>query len=285
MQTEKTRALIGLNIAVLVMSMAGLFAKLIDWNPVLIILGRAALTAPFIGLYIAVRGGRFRLQSTKHTLFLVGLGLMMVSHWTLYFSAIQASTVAVGILAVFTSPIFSTFFEPLFDGHRIDPKDIVIALIAFAGIALMIDDYSFGGSTLTGVFLGICSAVFVALRNIWSKPLIRMYSAPQVMFWQMVFGSTALLPALLFLHADVTAIDVRNLIILALFATAIAHTLMLNCIGVIGARATSVIMMVQPLYAILLALLLLGEVPSLRVLLGGALVLGAAGVESVRQAT
>ncbi|MCB9807749.1 EamA family transporter [Candidatus Peribacteria bacterium] len=284
MHHEKTRAIAGLNVAVFVMSMAGLFAKLIDWNPVLIILGRATLTAPFIALYLVARRRSFALKRAKHVAMLFGLGAMMMCHWTSYFASIQTSTVAIGILSTFTSPIITTFLEPLFDGKHIRFHDVVIALIAFAGIVLMIDDFSLGGSTLIGVMLGMLSASFVSLRNIWSKGLMNEYGAPMVMFWQMLFGAIFLLPTLFFFDATVTVIDIRNLCILALFATAIAHTLMLNCIHHIGARATGVMMMVQPLYAILLAFLILGEVPALRVALGGILVLGAAGFESVKQA-
>ncbi len=283
MQTDKTRALIGLNIAIVCMSIAGLFAKLIDWHPVLIILGRAALTAPFIGLYLVYRKQSFRLRSTKDTLVMVALGIVMMLHWSTFFASIQVSSVAVGILAVFTAPIITTFLEPIFDRSHIHTQDIVVALIAFAGIALMIDDYSLGGSTLIGVLLGLFSALLVSLRNIISKDYSKTYGAPMVMFWQMVFGSIFLLPAILVLQADVTFIDIRNLLLLALLATAIAHTLMLNSIRHLGARATSVMMMIQPLYAIVLALLLLGEIPILRIIIGGLLVLGAAGVESLRQ--
>lgn len=283
MQTEKAKALIGLNVAVLIMSMAGVFAKLIPWHPALIILGRAALTAPFVGLYLVARNRSLKLKTKRHVYTVIGLGVMMVTHWVTFFSAIQASTVAIGILAVFTAPIITTFLEPLFDKTRIETLDIVVALAAFSGIALMIDDYSIGGAAFTGVGLGVCSAVLVSLRNIWSKPMVQEYSAPLIMFWQMVFGAIALLPLLLVFDASVTMPDVGNLLLLALFSTAIAHTLMLNSIGYLGARATSVIMMIQPLYAILLAVVLLGEIPSLRIIAGGALVVGASGFESLKQ--
>ena len=284
MHSEKTKALIGLNIGVLIMSMAGLFAKLITWNPVLIILGRASLAAPFLGLYLVMKKKSFRPKKRVDTYILIALGIMMMLHWSSFFAAIQASSVAIGILAVFTSPIITTFLEPLFDGGKAHREDVLIALVAFTGIALMVDDYSLGSSTLNGVLLGIVSAILVSTRNVISKPLIQKYTAPVVMFWQMVFGALFLLPSVFVLQADVSMVDIRNLLILALFATAISHTLMLNSIGHLGARSTQIIMMVQPLYAIALAAVLLGEIPTVRIVVGGLLVLSAAGVESFKQA-
>jgi len=283
MDCEKRTALIGLNIAIAIMSIAGLFAKLIPWPAVMIILGRASLTAPFLAAYLVCTKKSLRLKSRKHMFILMGLGIMMVTHWVTYFQAIQVSTVAIGILAVFTSPIIITFLEPLFDGHKVHGKDVVLALVAFAGIVLMIDEFSLGSGTVQGILFGITSALIVSLRNIWSKYLVKEYAAPLVMFWQMVFGALFLSPLLFFISVDVQPVDIKNLLILACFATAIAHTLMLKSVAHMGARATGVIMMIQPLYAIVLAVFLLGEIPTLRVVAGGALVMSAMIFETVQQ--
>ena len=44
----------------------------------------------------------------------------------------------------------------------------------------------------------------------------------------------------------------------------------------IRARAASIISSLEPVYGVLLALIFLGEVPALRTILGGAVILGAA---------
>ena len=281
---QKTRGLIGLNIAVLIMSIAGLFAKLIPWPAPMIILGRAAVTAPCVAAYLLLRRRTLVLKCRRHAVILFGLGILMVAHWITYFAAIQVSTVAIGILAVFTSPIMATFLEPMFDGKKAHRADVLLALVAFAGIVLMVDDFSLSNGTFQGVLLGLISALLVTLRNIWSKSLVQEYAAPFVMFWQMFFGALVLSPLVFFVNVTVSTGDIQNLLILGVFATAIAHTLMLTSIGCLGARSTGVIMMIQPLYAILLAVVLLGEIPSLRVIVGGALVLSAMIVETVKQA-
>lgn len=282
MDSEKRSALIGLNIGTFVMSIAGLFAKLIAWPAVMIILARLALTAPFLAFYLLVTQRRIRLpKSAKHLGILIGLGIMMALHWTTYFASIQASTVAVGILSVYTAPILTTFLEPIFDGHRIHKTDILIALFAFSGIALMVDDFSLSSGTLIGVLLGVSSALLVSLRNIWSKCLVREYAAPTVLLWQMIFGALFLSPLLLFATVTATLSDLWLLLLLAVI-TAFAHSTVLRSTACIGARSTAVIMMVQPLYAIIIAIPVLGEVPSLRVIVGGLIVLSAAVFETLR---
>jgi len=284
MDSQKRNALIGLNFAILIMSISGLFAKLIPWPAVMIVLGRASLTAPFIAAYLVFTKTPLRLKSAKHMFILMGLGVMMVIHWTTFFTAIQVSTVAIGILAVFTAPMITTFLEPMFDDKKVCKKDVLLAFVAFAGIILMIDEFSFGSGVVQGLLLGTTSALIVSLRNIWSKCFVHIYAAPLVMFWQMVFGALFMSPLLFFIEVEVAVIDIQNLLILACFATAIAHTLMLRSIASMGARATAVIMMIQPLYAILLAIPLLGEIPTLRVIAGGLVVMSAMVIETLNQA-
>lgn len=282
MQNEKRNALVLLNIGTFVMSVAGLFAKLISWPAVMIILARLMLTAPFLAAYLLLTQKRVRLPKTwRHAGILCGLGVLMAVHWSTYFGSVQYSTVAVGILSAFTAPIMMTFLEPLFDGKRICTRDIVIALFAFSGIVMMVDDFSFTSGTFVGVLLGMTSALLVSLRNIWSKCLVREYAAPTVLFWQMIFGGLFLSPLLLFIPIPTSVHDLQLLLLLAAI-TAFGHSTVLRSNACIGARATGVMMMVQPLYAILIAIPVLGEIPDLRVIIGGVIVLSAAVFETLR---
>jgi drug/metabolite transporter (DMT)-like permease len=63
---------------------------------------------------------------------------------------------------------------------------------------------------------------------------------------------------------------------LGLVCTALAHTLFIAGLREISAHTASVIVALEPVYGIVLALVLLGEVPDARTLVGGALIVGAA---------
>jgi len=64
------------------------------------------------------------------------------------------------------------------------------------------------------------------------------------------------------------------LLILGVLCTAVAHTLFIESLAVLRTQTASVISALEPVYGIVLAALLLGEVPNLRTLLGGGLVIG-----------
>ena len=70
--------------------------------------------------------------------------------------------------------------------------------------------------------------------------------------------------------------EIVLLVVLGLACTALAHTLFIAALRTRTAHTASVIAALEPVYGIALAFALLGEVPSLRTLAGGALIVAAA---------
>src|SRR6185369_18005538 len=96
-----TAALIALHVAVALFGFAGLFGKWLALSPVAIVLGRTAIAAAALGIV--------RLRTRAQAPFdvrLVGNGVVLAVHWLSFFAAIQASTVAVGMLGYASFPLF-----------------------------------------------------------------------------------------------------------------------------------------------------------------------------------
>jgi len=74
----------------------------------------------------------------------------------------------------------------------------------------------------------------------------------------------------------VTIRDVLLLIVLGVLCTAVAHSLFISGMHGISARTASTIACLEPVYGTLLAILFLGDIPSLRTVLGGVVILGVA---------
>ena len=67
-------------------------------------------------------------------------GILLASHWVLFFLSIQLSSVALGLVTFSSFPLFVTFLEPLFFRERLKPFDLGTALAVFAGIVLVVPD-------------------------------------------------------------------------------------------------------------------------------------------------
>jgi hypothetical protein len=73
----------------------GLFGKWLPLSPVVIVLGRTTIAAIALGVVLlrARRRAPFDVR-------LIANGVVLALHWLSFFAAIQASTVAVGLLAL-----------------------------------------------------------------------------------------------------------------------------------------------------------------------------------------
>lgn len=291
--TGKTVDYLKLHLAVLLFGGAGLFGKLIDLSSGGIVLGRAFLGAFFVFLFSqlldwfaqkkegfsnpkAISFRQFQPKSTKD-LFLFGLlGAILAFHWIAFFEAIQRSTVAIGVLTFSTFPIFTTLLAPFFNKEKLQLFDVVLAFIAFLGVALVLPSFSFDNNYTQGALWGIAAGASFAVLTLLSKRMVEEYTSNCISFYQNGIAALFLMP---FFTSDILAGTEKDwiyLLLLGLIFTAIAHTLFINSMKTIKAKTVSLITSLEPLYAILLAGIFLEETPTQRMYLGGFVILAVA---------
>ena len=131
-----------------------------------------------------------------------------------------------------------------------------------------------------GLAWGLVSGFTFALLAVLNRRLRRQRAAPSTSrSGRTLTAALCLLPFAWASPAALGAIgarDVALILVLGLVCTALAHTLFIAALRAISAHTASVIAALEPVYGIVLALLLLGEVPGARTLAGGALIVGAA---------
>ena len=77
--------------------------------------------------------------------------------------------------------------------------------------------------------------------------------------------------------------DFLYLAFLGIFCTAVAHVLFIKSLVHIKTQLASVTACLEPVYGIFFAFVLLGETPSFRTILGGAIILGTITVASLNR--
>ena len=89
-------------------------------------------------------------------------------------------------------------------------------------------------------------------------------------------AALVLLPAFFLVRAAWTPGSLAGVALIGFVCTALAHTLYVAAQKGVTARTAGLVSGLETVYGILYAALLLGELPTLRELLGGALILGVA---------
>jgi drug/metabolite transporter (DMT)-like permease len=280
MMTSSLNGLFAVHSAVLIFSLTALFSKLISLTALEITLLRSAFAAVIIMvLFWGQKKSLFLLHKKDYGIVIV-LGVLLGLHWVTYFHAMQVSSIAVGVIALYTFPVITVFLEPLFHGERPHIKDILSALTVLFGIYLLVPEFSFNNEITQGVLWGVLSALFFALRNIVQGHYFKGYTARHSLFYQTLVTFLILLPFSFEVLPVITTFQWGQLLILGIFFTAIPHTLFAFSLLNLKAKTVSLIACVQVVYATLFAALILSESPQLSTIEGGLIVLLAAMYES-----
>lgn len=273
-----------LYLVIFLLALTGLFAKLIPLDAISLIQLRAVIAAVALALFSLLRKRNLRLAGARSYAGVYALGLLLGVHWVTFFHAMQISSVALGMLALFSYPVVTILLEPLFVRQRIKTADIIAGLIMFVGLTIMVgpDMRDLQGTNVQGVLLGLFSALLFALRNLLQKYLFNDVPSRNLMFHQVV--AVGLMLAIFVDYPQVQALasaDIFKLVLLGTLSTAAAHSLLAFSLKQMPAKSVALISCLQPVIAALLAWYVVDEIPQMSVLFGGGIVLFVSAYESV----
>lgn len=155
--------------------------------------------------------------------------------------------------------------------------------MVLVGILVMVKDdlHSFDNNHIQGMLVGVASALLFAVRN-----LLQKYNYADVSADGLILHQTLAVAFMLLLFIDVPAVrslhfdDWGLLLLLGVISTAMAHSLLSYSLKHLPAKSIAMISCLQPLFATLVAWLVLAEVPSLAVVMGGLIIVSVALYES-----
>lgn len=282
---RRAEGLLGLHLANLLLAGTALFPKLITLPADQIVALRSLVALAALYAYVRLAGVRLALPRGRDRWRLALVSLLMAAHWVSLFWAIQMTTVAVGLICLFTYPTVVVFLEPWLLGERVRAVDAAAGLAVIAGVYLVVPgrQEAAGPEFATGIALGLASAVLYALRHVLYRRWLSGYPSSAMMLYQVAAVALLLLPLL---AGGVDLASDRRwlyLLLLGVFFTALPHTLLAHSLRVLRARTMSLVTGLQPVYGTLLAVLVLREIPDPATVAGGLLIVAAATFESLRR--
>jgi drug/metabolite transporter (DMT)-like permease len=267
-----------IHLAVLLFGLAGLFGKLLGLPSVVIVFGRTIWASTALIAWLALRR-QWRPPHVQDRSLLLVSGALLAVHWFTFFEAIQVSSVAVGLVAFSSFPLFVTFLEPIFFKEPLHRGDLATAALVVLGLVLVVPAYTFANRVTLGAFWGICSgasfAVLALMNRRFSRRSASISTALSIAAVQNSVAALLLLPFAWSAGFSFKGEDLFYLAFLGVLCTALAHALFISGLARIRAQTASVLAGLEPVYGIFFAFLLLGERPALRTLLGGTIILAA----------
>jgi len=279
--TNNQKGLIAIHSAALIFGLTALFSKLIELTALEITFLRSIFAAIVIAAFLLWQKESLRLNKPADYKVALLLGVLLAVHWVTYFHAMQVSTIAVGVIALYTFPVITVFLEPIFNSARPNIKDIFNAFAVLFGIYLLVPEFSLSNQVTQGILWGIFSAFCFSLRNIIQGNYFKGNSAPHSFLYQTLVTFVVLLPFSAQVIPEVTHVQWGQLILLGLFFTALPHTLFAFSLLKLKTKTVSLVSCIQVVYAATFAALILGEQPEVSTYIGGLIVISVAMYESL----
>lgn len=208
-------------------------------------------------------------------------GLLLALHWGTYFYALQISNVSIAIISLFTYPILTTLIEPMFFQTKIERINLFTSVLVLVGIVILVPEFNLANDYTMGIVIGLLSALLYAMRNLVSKKLVVKYPGDHTLIIQLFFAAIFLSPSLLLYSFQIDLRTLLLLIVLSLITTAVGHTFFLMALKHLTTSSASILASLQPVYAILLAVIVIDEHLEMNVIIGGVLILMAVTIQNL----
>ena len=173
-------------------------------------------------------------------------------------------------------PLFLAFVEPIVFHERIRGKSIISAVILLIGVAITIPEFSLENQVTIGIIWGMISSFTYAIITLANRYFSKKYEGRIVSFYEQGTAAIVLLPALFLVPVQWRVQDVVGVAFIGFVCTAFAYSLYVSAQKKVKAQTAGIISGMETVYGIVYALIFLGEVPSLREIIGGAIILGVA---------
>lgn len=244
----------------------------------------------FILLGLVFRIWKFRLPARPYAgrdILITGLVMYGFNFALIYFGQ-QSIPSALAAVIFATMPFFTSLFAHFMNTEeRLTHRVIIGQVLGFIGIIILFSaDLDFRGS-----FWGMLSLTGAAASCAWATVKIKRdlddINPIQLALVQIPPGLILLVPIMVltedFLHAQLNLAGVGSIVYLAIFGTGVAFMGWYYLLKRVGAVPLSLMTFLEPLVAIALGFVILGEVLSLTFLIGGALILAGVLIATLRK--
>ena len=249
--------------AMLVFGTLGPFINNINFPSSFISFTRALIGSLFIGIFMAVSGHGFDGKSiVKNLKLLIPSGIAMAFNWICLFEAYRFTGVTVATLCYYMAPVIVVVISPFILKERLTATKGVSVIAAVIGAVLISGVVTGATKSVKGILFGLAAAALYSTVIVINK-FVRELSPVETTFVQLTVAAVTMIPYVL-LTEDVTGFgfDTKSIIltlIIGMFHTGFAYMIYFSSVQKIPAQTTAVFSYIDPVTAIIVSAVVLGE--------------------------
>lgn len=247
---------------ILIWGFTGILGKLIHLDAYVLVWYRLLIAVFGLGIYLLIRRQDFH-SSPAELLKLVGTGVVVGLHWMTFYKAIELSTASLGILCLSTTTLHVTWLEPLIIKKRFSFIEFILGLIVIFGIYFVASD--FDTREYEALKYGLLSALLAAMFSVFNAYLSQDISPPKMSFYELLSAFFLLSIILCFsgkINSELFKMNYSDalwLCFLGLICTSFAFLASIEVVKRLGAFTASLSINLEPVYTIILAIVILHE--------------------------
>jgi drug/metabolite transporter (DMT)-like permease len=180
-----------------------------------------------------------------------------------------------------TGPLLTLLFASFFLHEKLKKRTIVGSILSFVGVLFIVIrpllDSGLGGNVQGNIFF-LLATITGIIHGILIKRLAGKYNFISLTFWTFLIGAIGLMPTALFstfqhgFFPNINYQGILGLIYAAVFSSVIAYSLFAYGMKYLPVNETGIFAYVDPIFAIIVAIPLLGEKITLPYVIGSVLV-------------
>ena len=273
------KALLQIHLCVVIWGFTAILGKLITLPAFALVWWRMFLVVAALVFIPAFWRGLRRMSLRTIGIF-AGIGVVVALHWVTFYGAIKLANASVAATCMGVAPIIMSVVEPWITRKRFDPRELLIGVAAIPGVMLVVGGTPQG--MRLGIAAGVLSAFLVAVFGSLNKRYVELGEPMAVTGLELAAGTAFLTLLAVVFGGNATSLplpgahDAVLLVVLSLACTLFPFALSLVALRNLSAFSAQLAVSLEPVYAVFLAMLLLGEQRELglQFYLGLAVILG-----------
>lgn len=263
--TQTTKDYAFLHFIVLIWGFTAILGAVISLPAVEVVFFRTGLAAIGLAGILIFRRKGFRLPTRRDFWVVFGTGTLIAIHWILFFFSARISTISICLAGLATCSLWTSIIEPLVTDRKIKLFEIVLSGIAFLGIVII---FNVEFTHLLGFTLAVISALMAALFSIINSKLTQRVDPFVITFYEIAAACISIgifLPVYKLVNdtgtlaLSPTWMDWIYLLILSSVCTVFAFSYSIWLMQRLSAFTVNLSVNMEPVYGILLALLIFPE--------------------------
>lgn len=280
---------IHLLISMLIFGSIGLIVKEIPLSSSQIAMIRGVIGSIFliIAAIVMKRKPSYR-NIKKNLLLLIASSAALGFNWILLFEAYRNTSITNATLSYYFAPVIVVFLSPFILKEKLTLRKLICIIVAIIGMFLVAwtgGDGSLASIEFLGIGFGLGAAFLYAFVIIFNK-LIKDMGGLDTTIIQLTIASLILIPYVLLQGpipiATLNTSSMISLALVGLLNTGVAYLLYFTSIQKLESHTVAIYSYIDPISAVVMSAIFIGERVSGLQLIGGILILGSAYISGMK---